>query len=284
MNFCDIKPYVRHAEKICIDDSNKSEFVASYDHIILYTLSGNATIYIDKQIYNLTRGTILIIKPGSFYAFSDESKSEIISIHFDWSNENSIERGFYLEPVSKEKFNPRKICETFTIDDEECFNVELFSEELTNMEETFKLILSEFNRAKKYFDFRVSCYLISVLIEISRRTKNIKTIVCTNDDTGRAVLEYIHQNISQNISVENLSEQFKFHSTYINILVKKLTGYPIHKYIMVRRISKAIELLQYSDMRISEIAEKVGFPDASHFSKVFKQHMGKSPREFRKNE
>ena len=52
---------------------------------------------------------------------------------------------------------------------------------------------------------------------------------------------------------------------------------------MVRRISKAIELLQYSDMRISEIAEKVGFPDASHISKVFKQLMGKGPREFRKN-
>ena len=34
--------------------------------------------------------------------------------------------------------------------------------------------------------------------------------------------------------------------------------------------------------RISEIAEKVGFPDASHFSKVFKQLMGKGPREFRK--
>lgn len=284
MIFCDIKPYVRHAEKICIDEHAKSEYVASYDHIILYTLSGSADVYVDKQTYKLTRGTVLVIKPGSFYAFSSETRCETISIHFDWGSENSIERGFYLEPAGKEFFNPKKICGPVDIDDEECFSSELLAEEFTNMEETFKLILSEFNRAKKYFDFRISCYLISALIEISRRTKNIKTLVQSNDDTGRAVLEYIHQNISQNISVESLSEQFKFHSTYINILVKKLTGYPIHKYIMVRRISKAIELLQYSDMRISEIAEKVGFPDASHFSKVFKQLMGKSPREFRKNE
>lgn len=284
MNFCDIKPYVRHVEKLSSNDFLRNEFMASYDHILLYTLSGSADICVNKQTYSLSQGTILIIKPGSLFSFTSQIKSEIISIHFDFGNENSIEKGFYIAPVAKEKFNPDKICEIYAIDDEGCFNNDHYAEGFSNMEETFKQILREFKKSEKYFDFRISCYMISVLIEISRRNATNTNSAHNTDDTGRAVLEYIHKNYNQNITVESLSEYFKFHSTYINILVKKLTGYPIHKYIMVRRISKAIELLQYTDMRISEIAEKVGIPDASHFSKVFKQIMGKGPREFRKND
>lgn len=283
MNFCDIKPYIRYVEKISGDECLRLEPKASYDHIMLYGLDGYADVSINNIIYRVSRGDVLIIKPGSFYTIPTQDRSEAIAIHFDFGSENSVNKGFYLEPRAKADFNFEKICEPFTIDDEECFNSDILTKGLGNIEETFKQIHREFNKAEKYFDFRISGYTASVLIEILRRNSIAGDSHHNTDDAGRAVLDYIHNNINANITVEELSKQFKFHSTYINILVKKLTGYPVHKYIMVRRISKAIELLQYSDMRISEIAEKVGFPDASHFSKVFKQIMGKSPREFRKN-
>ena len=283
MDFFNIKPYVRHAERISENDFATDNFNASYDHILIYILSGNTKISVEKESYSLSQGNILFIKPGYFYSVTSNEKCEFICIHFDFGDENSIQKRFYIAPETKEEFKPGKICENEIINNEDCFNDIHFAEGFNNLEESFKQIVREFKKAEKYFDFRISCILISVLIEISRQA-GINGISSQNvDDTGRSVLDYIHKNYHTNISVESLSEQFKFHSTYLNILVKKLTGYPIHKYIMVRRISKAIELLQYSDMRISEIAEKVGFPDASHFSKVFKQLMGKGPREFRKN-
>jgi len=274
MNFCDIKPYVRHVEKLRDDECIRLEPKAAYDHIMLYGLAGYTDVSINSIIYRVSRGDVLIIKPGSFYTIPTQSGCEAIAIHFDFGNENSINKGFYLEPRPKENFNFEKICEPFTIDDEDCFNSESLTKGLGNMEETFKQILREFNKSEKYFDFRISVYTTSALIEILRRNSVANDSQRSADETGRNVLDYIHSNINTNITVEELSEQFKFHSTYINILVKKLTGYPVHKYIMVRRISKAIELLQYSDMRISEIAEKVGFPDASHFSKVTCSYTG----------
>ena len=282
MEFFDIKPYVRHAERNKETDIAEHEPRASYDHILLYVLSGEALICIENENYNLSQGKVLFIKPGCFYSFVSHNKVEFIGIHFDFGDENSINKGFYIEPEPKEKFNPKKICENKIIKGEDCFNSIYFADGFNNLEENFKQIVREFNKSEKYFDFRISCILTSILIEISRQAQTNGNSIENTDDTGRAVLDYIHKNFDKNISVESLSEQFKFHSTYLNILVKKMTGYPIHKYIMVRRISKAIELLQYSDMRISEVAEKVGFPDASHFSKVFKQLMGKGPREFRK--
>lgn len=284
MNFYDIKPYVRHSEQLKAKDMMRNECLASYDHLILYALSGNTKVDISESSYELSQGNVLLIKPGSFFMILPDEKSEIISIHFDFGNKNSIEKGFYIAPAPKENFNPGKICENDSIHDESCFLTNYFGEGFNNMEESFKQIVREFNKSEKYFDLRISCHLTSILIEISRRAMINANSNSATDDTAREVLDYIHKNFNQNITVDSLVEKFKFHATYINILVKKLTGYSIHKYIMVRRISKAIELLQYSDMRISEIAEKVGFPDASHFSKVFKQLMGKGPREFRKNE
>ncbi len=283
MEFFDIKPYVRHAERNKEIDIDGDGLRASYDHILLYVLSGKALITVENENYSLSQGNVLFIKPGCFYSFVSQDKFEFIGIHFDFGDENSIQKGFYIAPETKEKFNSKKICENEIITGEDCFNNVYFADGFNNLEESFKQIAREFNKAEKYFDFRISCILTSILIEISRQAQANENSYENIDDTGRAVLDYIHKNYVKNISIESLSKQFKFHSTYLNILVKKMTGYPIHKYIMVRRISKAIELLQYSDMRISEVAEKVGFPDASHFSKTFKQLMGKGPREFRKN-
>ena len=65
--------------------------------------------------------------------------------------------------------------------------------------------------------------------------------------------------------------------------MKNKTGYSIHQYILLNRISKSIEYLQNSNMHIYEIAEKVGFSDPCHFTKCFKQIMGDNPKKFRVN-
>lgn len=49
------------------------------------------------------------------------------------------------------------------------------------------------------------------------------------------------------------------------------------------RMREADYLLQDSNLSISEIAERVGYPDIFHFSKQFKRHHGQSPSEFRKS-
>ena len=53
-------------------------------------------------------------------------------------------------------------------------------------------------------------------------------------------------------------------------------------YIHAFRIEKAGILLRNTESSIAEIAESVGFDDFSYFAKVFKQHTGVTPREYRK--
>ena len=55
-------------------------------------------------------------------------------------------------------------------------------------------------------------------------------------------------------------------------------------YVTRIRIRKAIELLRDADLKIYEIAQKVGYSSQHYFSSAFKRVLGVSPLEYRKNE
>jgi AraC family transcriptional regulator of arabinose operon len=74
-----------------------------------------------------------------------------------------------------------------------------------------------------------------------------------------------------NISVPHLCSEFKKHF-----------GVPVIDYVIRRRMHEAAYLLHDHNLNITEIAQRVGYDDIYHFSKLFKKHYGKSPRNVRK--
>ena len=53
------------------------------------------------------------------------------------------------------------------------------------------------------------------------------------------------------------------------------------EYLNRYRISKSLDLLRSTDLSVTEIALSAGFGSASYYAETFRQHLGKSPREFR---
>lgn len=282
MDFHEIKPYIRHAEQLKEEECLQPLPTAAYDHTLLYIVSGHVRITIGEEKYSPEKGSVLILKPGTFFRITDQEQLTMIWIHFDYTGDNSVENAFYLRPQTRESFQLSRLCGNVFFREETCFNSTVFVSGFHHMEETFKSIVSEFGRRDKYFDFRMSCCLSYLLIDISREAK--VSAVTENKDAKNTVgeiIEFIHENYNRDITNEMIASHFSLPPKHVNSLVKAKTGYPIHKYIILRRITKAIELLQSSDLRIYEIAETVGFSDECHFSKCFKQMMGKSPRSFR---
>jgi AraC-like DNA-binding protein len=59
----------------------------------------------------------------------------------------------------------------------------------------------------------------------------------------------------------------------------KNTGYSLRQYLIRYRINAAFNLLQTTDMSITDISLKVGFSDINYFSRCFKKILGVRPRE-----
>ena len=97
-----------------------------------------------------------------------------------------------------------------------------------------------------------------------------------------SVLNYINDNINNpNLSVESLADELFLSRSKLYRKIKFLTGDTATEFIRKIKLEKAKELLNTTDFTVSEISYKVGFSSPSYFTKCFKLHFGKIPKEFR---
>lgn len=96
------------------------------------------------------------------------------------------------------------------------------------------------------------------------------------------IITYLMQNLDKTFKAEEISTKFKFSYSYIFNIFKKRTGYSLFHFFNLKKIQKSCEYLNYSDLSIKEIAFLLGFHDPLYFSRLFKKHIGVSPKNYRK--
>ena len=94
--------------------------------------------------------------------------------------------------------------------------------------------------------------------------------------------EYINNHYSEDLSLESIAEKFYISTFHLSHLFKKETGYNFKQYLMRMRIGEAQRILLHTDKRVADIAEMVGYEDASYFSRAFMKETGMTPREYRR--
>ncbi len=83
------------------------------------------------------------------------------------------------------------------------------------------------------------------------------------------------------LSIKVLSEKMFLSNSYLCIFFKKETGTTIHQYITEFRIKKAKELLEDRNIKLYDVAVRVGYPDQNYFTKIFKKLVKVTPSEYR---
>lgn len=102
-------------------------------------------------------------------------------------------------------------------------------------------------------------------------------------ETIKKVHEYMIQNLSKRITIEELAKEFAMNPTTLKTVFKDVYGTSIAAHFKEHRMEKAAELLVQSEMNINEVALTVGYESQSKFSAVFKESYGITPVEYKKN-
>lgn len=98
------------------------------------------------------------------------------------------------------------------------------------------------------------------------------------------IKDYIDHNLEKDITRESLAELVYLNPDYLARIFKKEAGESLGAWLVRRRIERARELLEKTSDPINTIALKVGYDNFSYFSKVFKDMVGVTPKEYRKSE
>ena len=119
---------------------------------------------------------------------------------------------------------------------------------------------------------------------ISRRRESEYTESSTVGKLYAVRLNIQEQYSDPSLSLEKLAVIAGMSPHQMGILFKKKFGVPCWQYVIDTRIEAAAKLLLMPGYSVGMVAEQCGFRDVYYFSRMFKKHMGVSPREYRIND
>lgn len=99
----------------------------------------------------------------------------------------------------------------------------------------------------------------------------------------RSVTKYIKNHLSESIRTSEIAEYCGKSRGRITTEFKNQTGMNLSEFIKLKKIQEAQALLKETERNLSDISEFLGFSSQSHFCRVFKEFVGITPAEFRRN-
>ncbi|MGO4370690.1 response regulator [Paenibacillus sp. MCAF20] len=116
----------------------------------------------------------------------------------------------------------------------------------------------------------------NVLMEGARRSKNLQKQGAVDQ-----VKRYIEEHYAEKWGLQDVADHVAMSRSHLAILFKEETGMTIWTYCISVRMRKARDLLLTTTLRSYEIANRVGYENSVHFSRIFKEYHGINPMEYK---
>ena len=244
---------------------------------IFTTLQGNSSVAVRGKQSLVNENTFFISNPNQEYTLSIPNEAETFNIHIG-------------EKTGSEIWYDAAHSNTFLLDYP--FDISI-SPELDNRVhwriDNFNSIIHKLSTLEdEMSEQELLGELIFLLLdEKIKSIKNSASLQAIKSTTREEIIRRLHlatdliySHFDKNLSLEDLSQiscLSKFH--FIRLFKEYFSESP-HQFITRLRLEKAVSYLQSSNFGVKEISEKVGFANASSFSRLFKNHFGVYPTKF----
>jgi transcriptional regulator GlxA family with amidase domain len=151
-----------------------------------------------------------------------------------------------------------------------------------HLEDKIKLLRDYLTIHVAQFNFTVSLTIQSLIYELLFSMGEEKWKYPIRDGRIAKVINHIENNISEDFTNKSLANIANMATNAFSRLFKEHTGNTLQYFIRKKRINKACLLLLHSNLNIDEIAEKTGFANRYHFTRIFTKIKSQTPAKYRK--
>ncbi len=275
MHICELSPFVRFAGRLEYRSARRASM--TYDCRMLYILSGEGSVTVEREMYALEAGAFFFIPPAAEYRFTARPSFSAIAVDFDMTEEYAHETASY-PPLPPASFDMERMHAIPFLEDGEVLASPLVLRGFFEIEPFLRSIVEEISVQDSYARERASLYLKLGLFEILRRCERGR-----HRSIADRVVAYLHEHYAEEVTNEELGRIFRHAPCYLSRAVKARFGVSLHRYLMRLRMDAGTRLLLSSDLSVSEIAERCGFYSGAHFSAAYKKMTGLSPTEYRRS-
>lgn len=242
---------------------------------IYFIVSGTVDFFVERNIYIVEHGDIVIINNRELHKPLLKSKEEYERVIVEFEPAT-------LSPFCLSDYN---LLSCFTQRPKgERNRVSLNAEQIEELNRLYNNFEALGEKQQDGSDILKLAYLVELLVFINglfsntskmdKRMKVPKKII--------PILDYIDNNLQENLSLQEVATRFYIDKFYLSRLFLHTTGINIHDYILSRRIFRAKELLK-EGKSVLETSQLSGFMNYSTFIRSFKGLVGVLPRAYQKS-
>ncbi|HEX3010247.1 MAG TPA: AraC family transcriptional regulator [Bacteroidales bacterium] len=233
------------------------------ENIFIYCSEGNGWINYKNEEYKLSRNQAFIIPANEAHSYGAANNQpwSIYWIHFLGDNIHMFSqitgKIIQVEDTYKSRLGDRFL---------------LFEEIFQNLEMGYS------PENLEYISFCLMYFLASIkYMNQYDEIKNVKEA----DVIQKSIL-YMKDNLENKITLADIASHVGYSCSYLGSVFSQRTSYSLIEYYNQLKIQRACSYLQFSDLKIKEIAFRLGYFDPFHFSKSFRSEMEITPTEYRK--
>jgi AraC-like DNA-binding protein/mannose-6-phosphate isomerase-like protein (cupin superfamily) len=247
---------------------------------MMYVYSGKITHHFGQKTITLQKGDCILLAPGIYHSI-DFCGGEDIAFNF-------ILYPAFLTPDFLNLISSNSLISDYLLNAEADENEQKYlffsCGGDPDVIETAEKILCEFLDPDVSSANMSKCLLAVLFHELLRVWKSNGSMVRPRSDIRKRDIVQIIQYIENNIATANLSEaaiRFGYEKNYLSKMIKKTLG---QNFLEVKHkvcVDYAKAMISETNVPITEIAERLGINNMGHFYKMFKDHVGITPAEYR---
>ena len=242
---------------------------------IIYVKSGFLTVNISGENYIGKPGDAFVVSPGN--------------LHFMGSQTGTVDYFTFLFPLKYIAFRSDDMLDDKLIEPLNSGHL-MISPEIKDTvkeqcEQLARVYAAEIDKSESKItsQIRKKIILLQFIHELWK-----KGFIVENDTTGRNTVEkemvsYIKQNYTGKILLREFGEQFHLSEKYISRYFKEHFHITLSQYVTYLRLEHAKQMLQETDISVTEVAMQSGYQNISYFIRSFKKTYGVSPLKYRKS-
>lgn len=258
----------------------KPNGVEVHDHDfyeVYFLLNGDVSYWVEGQTYRLEPGDFLLINPTTLHRPVFDENTKVYERIVLWINKE------YLESFKEDGESLSKCFERISDDKTNLIRAST-SAALAELTSYLAKLVREFYGNEFVNKLYANAVFIQFMAELNRMVLNSsggRNEGANSPKLISGVLEYINQNYDKDLTLEKLSSLFFVSKYYLSHEFKKSVGTGVYRYIMLKRLSAAKQLL-YEGVLANEVCFRCGFRDYTNFYRAFRAEYGISPGKIKK--